>query len=70
VERQPVASTSIRSIGHDPDTGILEIEFQNDSIYQYEAVPEFLIRGLLASQSKGHFFRTRIQDRYTFRQVR
>jgi hypothetical protein len=63
-----VISTSIQAVGY--EDGALEVEFQNDSTYQYDGVPEFLFRGFLTAQSKGHFFRSRIQDRYPIRQIR
>lgn len=69
MERQPVSSTAIRAIGYATDGGALEVEFQSGSVYRYEGVPEFLFRGFVAAKSKGQFFRSRIQDRYPFRQV-
>ena len=59
----------IRSVGYDPDTSSLEIEFHHGRIYRYLDVPEFLYRGLMLAQSKGSFFNTRIVDRYPCEQL-
>ncbi|MDB5058587.1 MAG: hypothetical protein JWO59_2059 [Chloroflexi bacterium] len=69
MERQPVTSSSIRSIGYDPATSMLEIEFNNGHIYQYSGVPESQYRALLAASSRGAFFNTEIKDQYTTRKV-
>ena len=37
--RDLVASSNIASIGYDPDSETLEIEFTNGSIYQYFNIP-------------------------------
>lgn len=37
--RDPVSSSNIASIGYDPGSETLEIEFTNGSIYQYFNVP-------------------------------
>ena len=70
VDRESVKSSSIRSVGYDPATGALEIEFETGPVYRYEGVPDFLYRGLVAARSKGKFFHTRISNRYPFQEVR
>ncbi len=39
MQREPVQSSNIRSVGYDLDEQLLEIEFENGNIYQYFAVP-------------------------------
>lgn len=55
MNRAPVASTDIASIGYDADTTVLEVEFLSGAIYQYQGVPEDLHQGLMNSGSKGGF---------------
>ncbi len=63
--RQPVESSAISSVGFDPVSQTLEVEFRRGQrVYRFFGVPEFLFRGLLAAKSKGHFVATRIADRY------
>jgi hypothetical protein len=55
----------ILAVGYDSSSRILEIEFRRGPrVYRYFEVPQFLYQGLLAAQSKGQFFMTRIAGRY------
>jgi hypothetical protein len=61
----------IVAVGYDTPSRTLEIEFRRGArVYHYHDVPEFLYQGLLAAQSKGHFFTTRIAGRYRTECVR
>jgi len=70
VNRTPVRSSNIRSVGYDPETRILEVEFHTGGIYQYSGVPETIFQGLMRAVSKGSYFHDHIKDRYPCRQVR
>jgi hypothetical protein len=37
--RTPVSSSALRSVGYDPQTQTLEIEFNSAEVYQYFNVP-------------------------------
>jgi hypothetical protein len=67
--RDPVASSNIASIGYDPESSTLEIEFTNGSIYQYFNVPTGLNDQLMASSSKGQFLNTYIRNGYPYSRV-
>ena len=69
MDRLPVQSTAIRSIGYDAETGSLDIEFHHGRVYRYRGVPEFLHQGLMLAKSKGLFFNIRIADRYPLEQI-
>jgi hypothetical protein len=69
VRRQPVTSSSIHSVGYDPQSHILEIEFHSDGIYQYEEVDQNIYDALMAAPSKGQYFAERIRDHYAWRRV-
>lgn len=69
VNRTPVSSSNIRSIGYEPDTKTLEVEFHS-GVYQYSGVPESVYRGLMQSPSKGSYFHDHVKDRYSFRRIR
>ena len=68
--RQPVRSSNICSVGYEPETQTLELEFHGGGIYQYSSVPEAVYKGLMRAASKGSYFHDYIKDRYSFRQVR
>lgn len=68
MNRTHVASSSMRSVGYDPDTETLEIEFDN-GIYQYQDVPETVYQELMAAESLGLYFVEKIKDQYRFERV-
>jgi hypothetical protein len=39
MDRTPVSSSNLSSVGYDPDEQILEIEFNGGRVYQYYDVP-------------------------------
>ncbi len=55
MERLPVQSSNIYSIGYDPVSQTLEVEFNNGSIYQYYGVPEFIYEDFMNADSKGSY---------------
>jgi hypothetical protein len=69
MRRVELASTMIASAGYDALTRILEIEFRSGATYEYADVPETEYDELLASPSKGAFFRQRIQGVFPFRRT-
>jgi hypothetical protein len=66
--RIPVDSEAIHSIGY--RGSVLEVEFEQGSVYQYEGVSEELYKELLDADSKGHFFMEYIRDRFPYRLIR
>ncbi len=70
MNRTPVDSSNIRSVGYDPASRTLEVEFHSGGIYQYSGVPESVYQGLLRAVSKGSYFHDHVKDRYPVRQVR
>lgn len=67
--RALVASSNIASIGYDPDSETLEIEFSNGSIYQYFNVPFSLNEQLMVAPSKGQFLNVYIRNAYPYSRV-
>lgn len=62
VERVPVRSTNLHSVGYDSTTRLLTIEFQNGSVYDFEDVPQELHAELMKAESHGKFFHSRIRN--------
>lgn len=56
MERLPVQSSDLASVGYDAETLTLEVEFNSGSIYQYSGVPLDIYEGLMSAGSKGRFF--------------
>ena len=66
MERIPVSSSNIRAIGYDANSETLEVEFLNDSVYQYSGVPQGEYDGLMSADSHGIYLNTRIKGRYPY----
>lgn len=62
--RQQVSSSNLKTVGYDENLHILEIEFNNFSIYQYFDVPIFIHKNLMGSSSLGRFFLANIKGKY------
>lgn len=56
IQRHPVESEAIASIGYSKDTGMLEIEFKDSGeVFRYLGVPEEEYRNFLAANSIGNY---------------
>ena len=64
MEREPVSSTIIASVGYDATSETLEIEFVSGDVHRYLGVSEFVVRRFLAADSLGAFFNRFIRDAY------
>lgn len=69
MQRIRVSSSNISSIGYDPESQTLEIEFHDGSIYQYDGVPQSIYDGLMSASSHGQYLHQYIKDRYRHRKV-
>ena len=70
MERKRVNSGTIRSVGYEPGSRTLEIEFTSGSIIQYANVPAEVYRRFLAAPALASFFRDNIEEEYTARRLR
>lgn len=62
MERKPVTSSNVHSVGYDDDeTKVLEVKFNNGKVYRYADVPAELHEELMASSSVGSFLHARIK---------
>ena len=70
MERTSIKSSNLRSIGYDPKSQILEIEFNNGSIYQYLRVLPLIYESLMESASKGSYLNKCIKGKCQFKRIR
>jgi len=70
MDREPVQSRALRSVGYDRDAHTLELEFASGTLYRYFDVPEFTHRALMHAKSKGHFFQTSIDRKFKCEEVK
>ena len=66
MNRIPVSSSNVYSIGYDPNTLTLEVEFTNGSIYQYFDVPEIEYNNLIGAESIGSYLYQNIKNNYRY----
>jgi hypothetical protein len=69
LERQPVKSRILRSVGYDDSTTILEIEFHTGLVYQYSGVPSKVYKDLMHSDEIGKYFSEKVRPRFKTKQV-
>jgi hypothetical protein len=63
MDRETVVSSTVISIGYEPSSSTLEVEFKN-GVYQYYNVPELIYQQFLSSDSKGKFMHNYIKPAY------
>lgn len=69
MQRRTVDSSNVASVGHDPDSEILEVKFHNGGIYHYSGVPRAVYGEFMAADSKGTFLNARIKGTYPYKRV-
>jgi hypothetical protein len=69
MNRDPVASSTIVSIGYDEPSQTLEVEFKGGTVYQYYNVSQALYDQLAASGSKGQFLHYNVKSSYPYARV-
>ena len=71
MNRTQISSSNLRSVGYDPTSAILEVEFRHGGVYQYSEVPAARYAGLMSAYSHGRYFDQFIKGgRYSYRQIR
>ena len=71
MNRISVTSSNLASIGYEPTTQTLEVEFINGSIYQYSGVPLSVYSGLISASSHGSYLDQYVKKAgYSYRRVR
>lgn len=61
-----VDSTTLRTVGYDAERQLLQIEFQDRSLYHYFDVPAALYEELMQAPSKGAYFNRSIRPRFDY----
>ena len=69
MNRSPVNSSNITSIGYEAQTATLEVEFTSGDVYQYFNVPEHLYQQFLNATSHGQFLNDNIRYSYRYQKV-
>ncbi|MEJ0105186.1 MAG: KTSC domain-containing protein [Bacteroidota bacterium] len=63
--REHVESSNIKSVGYDPNTSTLEVEFHNGAIWQYYDVLESSYYEMKSASSVGKYFNANIKGQHS-----
>lgn len=66
IQRHPVVSSDLASIGYDAATQTLEIEFKATGVYRYFSVPAEVYEALRTTPSPGKFFLANIKGKFAW----
>jgi KTSC domain len=74
MERHSVDSSHVAAVGWEPDEddptiGVLEVEFNDGSVYQYEDVPQGKYDLLRQAGSVGTYLNQAIKGKYSYARV-
>ncbi len=70
MNRTPVTSSNVASVGYDSSTMTLEVEFlDSGSIYQYFDVPETVHQEMMAASSIGGYLNSNIKNVYRYAKI-
>jgi YD repeat-containing protein len=70
MDRKKVSSGSIRSVGYDERSRLLEVEFSDGRITQYSGVSAEVHRRLMSAPSMVSHFRDNIEEAFTAKRVK
>ena len=62
MQRVPVVSSDIASVGYNERTRVLEVEFIKSGVYSYYNVEPYMFAAFLGADSKGQFFNRHIKQ--------
>lgn len=66
ISRHRVESSSIASIGYEPDSETLEVQFRSGAIYQYRDVPPAAYEDFTTAESLGRYFNDKIRPYFSY----
>jgi hypothetical protein len=66
VDRVSVSSSNVDSVGYDVFTAILEVKFNNGSVYWYFGVPPDIAEALINAGSVGEFLAAHIKGCFDY----
>lgn len=69
MQRIPVESSDLVSIGYDPKQRVLEIEFKENRVYQYFDVEPRVYELFLKADSYGEYFYAHINKHYRYKRL-
>lgn len=69
MNRTPVSSKSVASVGYDANTLTLEVEFKDGPVYQYFDVPDAVHQEMMRASSIGQYLNANIKNQYRYARI-
>jgi hypothetical protein len=69
MDRKPVNSQMLRSVGYDKAAKELEVEFNNGGTYRFSGVPEEVHASMLTAPSVGKYFFANVKGKFNYGKV-
>lgn len=63
MNRIPVTSSNVKSVGYDPSNKVLEVEFKNGGIFHYHEITPTQHKELMSASSIGSYLHKNIKSR-------
>jgi hypothetical protein len=64
--RIKITSDTLLSVGYEPDSKLLELEFPGRTVHEYHKVDPVIYMGLMYSEAKDAFFNKHIRDKFSY----
>ena len=69
IEMRRVSSGKLRAIGYDAGARVLQVEFDDGRLMQYQGVGQELWRRLSSSSSMSSYFRDNVEDEFSANRI-
>jgi hypothetical protein len=69
MDRASVSSSNIKSVGYDPKTKTLEVEFHTGAVHQYQDVSPQKHKAMMRAKSIGGYFSVNVRNFHKANQV-
>jgi len=69
MQRTKVKSSHLVSVGYEPTSRKMHIEFHNGAVYEYRNVPEQFHKTLVEADSHGEFFHKNFKPHFNGRKI-
>lgn len=70
MQLQPISLGNLKLVGYDLPLQTLEINFQNDIIFEYYGLPKNIYGCLIVATSYGRYFHLCIRNRYWYKRMK
>ena len=70
IEMRRVSSGKLRAIGYDAGARVLQVEFDDGRLMQYQGVGQELWRRLSSSSSMSSYFRDNVEDEFSANRIK